>query len=231
VDARKKNIVWRIFSGAAKWVVLVMMPLSLYLVFIYTPLEKIQGLPQKIFYFHVPSAITAFISIYVVAGSGILYLIKKDRKWDIIALSSAEIGLVFATLVLITGPIWARPIWGTWWTWDAPLTLMLTLWFILVAYKMLRTYSGSGLQGARYSAVLGIIGAIDVPLIRVAVVKLRTLHPKPVLRGGGIESSMAITFAICLITFVFLYIHLMSQRMSLEEMRDDVAALKGGETT
>lgn len=217
---------WKIVSGAAKWAVMVMMPISLYLVFIYAPVERTQGLPQKIFYFHVPSAITTFIAIYVVAGAGILYLITRNRKWDIIALSSAEIGLVFSSLVLITGPIWAKPIWGRAWTWDAPLTLMLILWFIFVAYFMLRTFSGSGLQGARYSAVLGIIGAIDVPLIRIAIVKVRTLHPKPVIREGGMESSMALTFGISLLTFVLLYIYFMSMRMSLEEIKDDLAELK-----
>lgn len=226
MKGNKRKTAWGLVSSAAKWVVLVMMPINLYLIFIYSPVERVQGLPQKIFYFHVPSAITAFISIYVVAGAGILYLMKRDRKWDVVALSSAEIGAVFATLVLITGPIWARAIWGTWWTWDAPLTLTLTLWFIFVAYLMLRNYAATGLQGARYSAVLGIIGAIDVPLIRIAVVRLRTLHPKPVVREGGIEPSMALTFAISLITFVFLYIYLMSLRMSLEKMRDDVAAFK-----
>jgi heme exporter protein C len=229
VKGEPRKTAWDVVSGAAKWVVMVTMPVSLYLVFIYSPVEKLQGYPQKIFYFHVPSAITAFISIYVVAGAGILYLVKKDRKWDIVALSSAEIGLVFATLVLITGPIWARPIWGTWWTWDAPLTLTLTLWFIFVAYMMLRTYSSSWLQGARYSAVLGIIGALDVPIIRMAIIRLRTLHPKPVIREGGLEHSMALTFAVSLITFIFLYIYLMSMRMSLEKARDDLAAVKSSD--
>ncbi len=229
MNGKKKNTTWRLVSGAAKWVVLIMFPISLYLVFIYSPVEKLQGVPQKIFYFHVPSGITTFISIYVVAGAGILYLRTRDRKWDIIALSSGEIGLVFATLVLITGPIWAKPIWGTWWTWDAPLTLTLMLWFIFVAYIMLRAYSGNWLQGARYSAVFGIAGAIAVPFIRWAIKNLRTLHPKPVIREGGMESSMALTFFICLITFIFLYIYLMSLRMSLEETRDEAAALKSGQ--
>src|SRR5215467_16386154 len=109
-----------------------------FLVFIYAPIEKMQGVVQKIFYFHVSSAITMFSAFFIVFVASIMYLWKRSDWWDAVALSAAEIGVVFCTLVLITGPIWGRPIWGTWWSWDPTLTLTLVLWLIYVAYLMLR---------------------------------------------------------------------------------------------
>ena len=153
----------RIFHAT---IMCITMNAAIMLIFIYAPTEKMQGIVQKIFYFHVSSAITMFVAFFVVCVASIMYLWKNSDWWDAIALSAAEIGVVFCTLVLITGPLWARPIWGTWWSWDPTLTLTLVLWLIYVAYLMLRieTYDT---RRARFAAILGIIGFIDVldPLV------------------------------------------------------------------
>ncbi len=196
------------------------MVLSLFLVFIYAPTERTQGIVQRIFYFHVSLALTMFVAFFVVFIASIMYLWKQGEQWDHIALGSAEIGTVFCTLVLITGPIWARPIWGTWWTWDPTLTLTLILWLIYVAYLMLRA-DAHDLKRTRFAAVLGIVGFIDVPLIRWSVEKWRTLHPKPVIiqEGGtsGLTPDMLWTFLVCLGAFLLLYLYLLRERVSIAQ--------------
>src|SRR5437879_3001302 len=181
-------------------------------IFAYAPTDKMQGIVQKIFYFHVSLAITMFFAFFVVFVASIMYLWKSSDWWDAVALSAAEIGVVFCTLVLITGPIWGRPIWGTWWSWDPTLTLTLVLWLIYVAYLMLRIDAHDP-KRARFAAILGVVGFVDVPLIRWSVEKWRTLHPKPVLiqEGGttGIESSaMLLTFVFCLGALLLLFFYL-----------------------
>ena len=205
------------------------MTLSLFMVFIYAPTEKVQGIVQKIFYFHVSIAFTMFVAFFFVFIASIMYLWKKTEYWDHIAVSSAEIGTVLCTLVLLTGPIWARPIWGTWWTWDPTLTLTLVLWLIYIAYLMLRT-DAHDLQRARFAAVLGIVGFIDVPLIRWSVEKWRTLHPKPVViqEGGttGLTPDMLLTFMICLGAFLLLYLYLLRERVSIDQSQYTLAVLR-----
>ena len=179
-------------------VVYISMLIAIFLVFIYAPIEKMQGLVQKIFYFHVSSAITMFVAFSIVFVASIMYLWKRSDWWDAVAFS-AEIGVVFCTLVLLTGPIWGRPIWGTWWSWDPTLTLTLVLWLIYVAYLMLRIDVHDP-KRARFAAILGIVGFVDVLLIRWSVEKWRTLHPKPVLiqEGGttGLPSAMLWIFVV-----------------------------------
>jgi len=202
---------------------------AILLVFLYAPTEKMQGIVQKIFYFHVSAAITMFVAFLLVCVASSMYLWKQADWWDAIAFSAAEIGVVFCTLVLITGPLWARPIWGTWWSWDPTLTLTLVLWLIYVAYLMLRleTYAP---QRARFAAIVGIIGFVDVPLIRWSVEKWRTLHPKPVLMqaGGttGLTSAMLLTFLVCLGAFVLLFFYLLRERVSLAQSRHALAVLR-----
>src|SRR6059036_2143557 len=152
----------------------------------FTPLERFQGPAQKIFYLHVPAAWSAMLAMGLVGLWSILYLIVKDARFDRFAAASAEVGTAFSLVMLTTGPIWARPIWGTWWTWDARLTSTLILWLIFVAYLMLRAFSPPGDQAARYAAILGIVGAIDVPIINRSVYWWRTIHPAVlVTREGG----------------------------------------------
>lgn len=202
---------------------------AILLVFIYAPNEKMQGLVQKIFYFHISSSVATFSAFFVVFVASIMYLWRNSDWWDAVAFSAAEIGLVFCTLVLITGPIWARPIWGTWWSWDPTLTLTLVLWLIYVAYLMLRIDAHDP-KRARFAAILGIAGYVDVPLILWSVEKWRTLHPKPVLiqEGGttGLPFTMLLTFVVCLVAFILLFFYLLRERVSIIQSRHAIEVLR-----
>lgn len=168
----------------------------------FTPFEAIQGPAQKIFYVHVSAAWAAFLSFGLVGVLSGLYLWMRDDKLDRLAESSAEVGTVFTTVVLVTGPLWAKPVWGTYWTWDARLTLTLFLWFIFVAYLILRGAVDEPGMRARYSAVLGILGALLVPFIHLSVYMFRTLHPKPIVAKPdrpSLPNEMLITLAICVV--------------------------------
>ena len=148
------------------------------------PMERTMGDVQRIFYYHVPSAWTAFVLFSVNLVASVIYLVKKSTTADAVAVVSAEIGVVFCTVVLVTGPIWARPVWGIWWTWDIRLTTTLVLWLIYVSYLMLRRFSESS-QTPKLAAVLAIFGALDVPLVYFSIWFFRTQHPQPVIGGGG----------------------------------------------
>jgi heme exporter protein C len=157
---------------------------ALYQALIGAPTEQTMGNVQRIFYYHVPSAWTAFILFFINFFASIAYLIWRNTKADIVALVTAEVGVVFCTVVLVTGPIWARPVWGIWWTWDLRLTLTLVLWLIYVSYLVLRRFSSSG-QTPLLAAVLAVFGALDVPLVYFSIWFFRTQHPQPVIGGGG----------------------------------------------
>src|SRR2546422_3329407 len=151
----------------------------------FTPVERLQGPAQKIYYLHVPAAIWAETAMVLVGLGSIFYLFLKDRRLDRFAAASAEVGTVFAAIVLTTGPIWGKPIWGTWWTWDARLTTTLLLWFIYVGYLMLRSSVDDEERAARYAAIIGVVGAIDIPIIHQSVVWWRSLHPESVVLATG----------------------------------------------
>src|SRR5881398_2761183 len=181
------------------------MMLSIGLIFLYVPTDAIEGIPQRIFYFHVPIAWIGMLAFGVMAISGIAYLWKKDERWDWLARASAEIGAVFITLALLTGSIWGRTTWGTWWTWDARLTTTLILWFIYIAYIMLRSYMGRTPASAQAGAVLAIIGFVDVPIIYESVNWWRTLHPQAVLPLGSSPQwppEMLLTLVVAFIIFM-----------------------------
>ena len=204
---------------------------AIYAIFIYAPTEKTEGIIQRIMYLHIPCAWLAFFAFFIVFCSSILFLWKKEREWDIYAHASAEIGVVFCSLVLITGPIWARPIWGVWWVWDARLTSTLVLWLIYVAYLMLRSHSEEGSARARYAAVVGIAGFLDIPIIHFSVLWWRAFHPKPKMItpegiGSGLDDSMIFTLMVSLGAFTLLYFLLMNQRVKLERMKDEIDRIK-----
>src|SRR6478735_8287950 len=157
---------------------------ALYLALEVAPTEQTMGDVQRIFYYHVPSAWTAFLLFLINFLASVAYLIKRNPKIDAVAVVSAEVGVVFCTVVLVTGPLWARPVWGIWWTWDIRLTSTLVLWLIYVAYLMLRRFSTSG-QTPVLAAALAIFGALDVPLVYFSIWIFRTQHPQPVIGGGG----------------------------------------------
>jgi heme exporter protein C len=163
----------------------VLLSFALYEALIGAPTERTMGDVQRIFYYHVPSAWTAFLLFLINFVASIVYLIRRNPKADILALVSAEVGVVFCTVVLVTGPIWARPVWGIWWApGDIRLTTTLVLWLIYVSYLILRRYSTSG-QTPVIAAVLAVFGALDVPLVYFSIWFFRTQHPSPVIGGGG----------------------------------------------
>ena len=193
----------------------------------FTPLEATQGPAQKIFYIHPPSAWVAFLAFGLVGVCSALYLLLKDPRLDRLAASSAEVGVVFTTVVLVTGPIWAKPIWGTWWTWDARLTSTLFLWFIYFGYLVLRSAVPEPGRRARYSAVLGILGALLVPFIHVSVLLFRTLHPKPVVLnpdGPTLPGSMLATLLFSLAVFTLFFFSLVAHRYAQATVADARAA-------
>jgi heme exporter protein C len=206
--------------------VFVAMTAALFLVFVYVPTDREMGAVQRIFYFHVPLAWIAFLAFAIVFVCSIAYLRAGSEKWHRIARSSAEIGFLFTTLVLITGPIWAKPVWGTWWTWDARLTTTLILWFIYIGYLVVGSYTADESRGARFSAVIGIVGFLDVPVVALAIVLWRTQHPEPLVFEGGLAGSMLFTLLVCLGAFTLLFVYLLVQRSSIAAVRDEVKRLR-----
>ncbi|MFA4910988.1 MAG: cytochrome c biogenesis protein CcsA [Desulfobacteria bacterium] len=216
----------RAFLKAFEFITFFMVLLALYAIFIYAPVEKSMGIVQKIFYLHVPSAFLAFFAFFITFIASILYLYKRNHQWDIIASSSAEIGVIFCTIVLITGPIWAKPIWNVWWTWDPRLTTTLILWFIYVAYLMLRGVAGEN-QRSNFSAVFGILGFVNVPITFLAIRLWRTIHPV-VITGKGINISapMKHTLLIAFVAFCLLFFWLLINRIRLEKTRIKAEEIK-----
>lgn len=204
-------------------VALVCMAASLYAALVYAPTDRVQGNVQRLFYMHVPAALTMYVAILVVFIASLLYLQSRDARWDEVAAASGEVGLVFGTIVMVTGPMWAKPIWGAWWTWDARLTSFFILWLIFVAYVMLRTYGGAPDQVARFCAVLGILAFIGMPITHYSVQWFRTMHPEPVIMtegglGGGLTEApgMLPAFFIGLIAALALFANLFALRLRLE---------------
>lgn len=197
---------------------------------LFTPEEATQGLAQKIFYIHAPSAWVAFLAFGIVGVCSVLYLFLKDQRLDLVAASSAEVGTVFTTVVLVTGPIWGKTVWGAWWTWDARLTLTLFLWFIYLGYLVLRGAVAEPGRRARYSAVLGILGALLVPFIHISVYLFRTLHPMPVvLRPGKPElpGSMLVTILASFVVFTIFFFALLARRYAWARLVEARAEQEG----
>ncbi len=203
-----------------------LMVAALCMVFVYVPTEKHTGIIQRIFYFHVPVAWVSFLAFFITFLSSILYLWKREIKWDAIACASVEVGVIFTTLVLITGPIWAKPVWGIWWTWDARLTTSLVLWLIYIAYLLVRSFATEPARAARYSAVIGIVGFIDVPIVFITVNLWRTQHPTAIIFEGGLTPPMLMTLLVCIAAFTVLYILLVIQSAGLKTMEADIKRLR-----
>lgn len=209
-------------------VTMVAMLLALYGAFIASPPEARQGDLFRIFYFHVPLALLTYVAFFVVFVASVLFLWTKSARWDRLARSSAEIGLLFCTLVLATGSLWGRPIWGVWWTWDARLTSTLVLWFIYLAYLMIRSYVDDRSRAARYAAVLGIVGFLDVPVVQFSVNWWRTLHPKATITaslGQSLPPSMQAPFGMSMLAVALLFVYLLVVRQRIETLRDEARAL------
>ena len=201
--------------------------IALYAAFIYAPREAMMGDVQRIFYFHVPAAYVAFLAFAVVFVAGIQYLRTRDLKWDALAHASAEIGVVFCTIALLTGSIWAKPIWGAWWTWDPRLTTTLVLWLIYISYLMLRRAIEEAERRARFAAVVGIVGFVDVPLVFMSIRWWRTIHPVVFkVDSIDVDGQMMVALALGLVAFTLLYAYLLRLRVGLEQLQMRVEGLR-----
>lgn len=189
----------------------------------FTPVERFQGPAQKIFYVHVPSAWCALLAFGIVGVISIFYLWLKEPRLDLLAASAAEVGVAFSAVMLTTGPLWGKPIWGTWWTWDARLTFTLVLFFLFVGYLLLRGAVAEPRQRARFSAVLGIGGLVLIPFIHITVYLFRTLHPAPIIlkpSRPSLPGSMLATLLFSLGVFMVLLVGFLMQRYGLALLRN-----------
>ena len=208
-----------------------LMALTLYMVYFWAPTEQNLGVSQRIFYFHVPLGWIGMVSIIIVAIASLAHLITGKQRWDDLAYSTAELGVIYASLILVTGAIWGKPVWGVWWTWDPKLTTTLVLWFIYVAYLMIRAYGPMGSQGKRFASVIAIIGAIDAPIIYMASIWWRTAHPALNIGPAAAEDEaiastrIYLTLLVSVITFTVMYIALLTERYALRKSESDLDEL------
>ncbi len=226
------KLIGRLAGGAFLPLVAALMVLDLYLIFIHAPVATADHRfnLQRILYFHVGIAWVSLIAFTVIFIASLVYLWKRDDRWDALSHSAAEVGFVFASLVLITGSLWGKGIWDRWWTWEPRLTTMLILWLIYVAYLMLRSFATNPRQAARFSAVLGIIGFIDVPIIYFAANWWRGLHPEvvsgPLAETGSLDPTMRSVMLFTALVFTLLFTYLVKQRMSVRSMEDTLRRAK-----
>lgn len=206
---------------------LLVMAAATYMTMFYAPTEKIMGHVQRIFYFHMGTVLVATIAFTIVFISSIIFLVNRNRKWDIIAYSSAEIGVVFITLTIITGSIWAKPVWGTWWTWDPQLTTTFILWILYIVYLLLRSSSGSSEKRARLSAVFAIIAYIDLPLVYISARVMRGISPVVFgPGGGGIDPKMMDTLLVTFAGFLLFFLAILFERIRIENIKYKLESLK-----
>jgi heme exporter protein C len=217
------------FDRWLPWIVGPAMIAALYCIFLVAPTERDQGIVQRIFYFHVSSAWTMFIAFGTVAVTSGLFLWSGRERWDQLAGAAAEVGVLFCSFVLITGPIWARPIWGTWWQWDPRLTQTVILWTIYVSYLMLRTFGGGEDLVKRWCAVLGIFGVIGIPIIIISVRILPGIHPAVLMTREGntglVDGRMRLALYMTACAFLLLSIWMIHLRARLQRIAESVAAM------
>ena len=213
-------------SSLYSYIVFAAMLGALAAIFLWVPTEKEMGVVQRIFYFHVPSAISAFLAFFLVFIASIQYLRTREEKWDRLALSAAELGVMFGLIVLVSGPLWAKPVWGVYWRWEPRLTTMLITFTIYVAYLMVRDYGAQANQAPRLGAVFGILAFVNVPLVEYSVEMWaadQQLHPP---RNIELAPEMRYTKYICYASFFLLLFRLLAQRMELARMENAVARLR-----
>ena len=196
------------------------------LISVYAPQEKSMGVIQKIFYLHVPLAWVTILAFLVIFVCSILFLAKGNIIYDNIARSSAKIGFIFNSLMLISGSIWAKAVWGVWWTWDPRLTTSLMLWFIYICYLLIRNSNFEEERGAKFAAVIGIIGFADIPVIALSTTLWQTLHPAELIFQGGLTVPMLITLMVCVLGFTLFYILLMTITVSIHRLEGVVLEMK-----
>jgi len=207
-------------------ITLILMLISTYAALIYAPTETVMGDIQRIFYFHMGTVWVATIAFMIVFVASIFYLINGKKKWDVLAYTSAEIGVLFITMTIITGSIWAKPVWGTWWTWDPQLTTTFILWILYIVYLLIRANSGFDEKKAKYSAVFAIIAFIDLPLVYISARVMRGISPVVFgPGGGGIEPKMLNALLITLVSFTLLFILLLIERVKIENLKYQINKL------
>lgn len=216
-------------AGPSGWASLLSLVAAMAAMIFYAPLEKIQGPVQKIMYLHVASATISYVAIGVMAIAGALFLWKGDSRWDRMGRSSAELALLLCAVVMITGPLWARPVWGTFWVWDARLTATLVLFLILLGYFMLRAMV-PGEKGARFASLSAILAMINVPFIKIATEKFRTMHPSGVVKGG-MTMEMGITLTGWMFMLLIVYVHYLGSRLAVAQQEEHVRALEASLAT
>jgi heme exporter protein C len=205
----------------------ILLGLAGYAALFVAPTERTMGLIQRIFSFHVPSAWTGFVAFAITLVASIVYLRTRAARWDWLAVSAAEIGVAFFTVVLVTGPIWAHPVWGIWWTWDARLTSTFVLWVLYVSYLLLRTLIDEPERRAVLSAVFGLFAAFDIPLVYFSIWFFRTQHPQPVIgNGGSLDPRMLRVLLFCWAALLGVLAILLRQRYRLEAVRHEVSELR-----
>jgi len=210
-------------------VVLFLVGAAAYASFYIAPEEKTMHVLQRIFYFHAAAAWAGMTAFFICFVANLLYVWRRDEKWDSLGISSAEVGLAFITVVLITGPIWAKPAWGIYWTWDARLTSTFVLWLLYISYLLLRTLIEEPDRRALLSALFGIFAFIDVPIVFGAIRWWRTQHPAPVIMGGpgsGLEPTMRKVFFFSVLALHALMVFLIAERYRLEKLRTDIELLR-----
>ncbi len=199
-----------------------------YAIFFVAPEEATMGAIQRIFYFHIASGWTAGVAFLLAFAANIAYLAGRAPKWDWLGVASVEVGLAFCTVVLITGPIWAKPVWGIWWTWDARLTSTLVLWLLYVSYLALRSLVEDPRRRAVACAVFGVFAFLDVPLVYFSIRIWRTQHPQPVIAGGegsGLDPVMWQVTVLTMAALMGVMALLVWQRYRLEALRQQTAEL------
>ena len=202
---------------------------ALYMIFLVAPEESTMGEVQRIFYIHMPIAVVALTAYAVAFVASMAYLVKRSRTADDIAYASAEVGFIFCTCVLVTGPLWAKPVWGIWWTWDARLTSTFVLWLLFISYLMLRVYLINPDQAEVLAAVVSIIGFADAVFDYMSIRWFRTQHPQPVMGGGpgsGLDPIMKLTVAVSLGAFLCLFAYLVRQRVALAQTARELGRLR-----
>jgi heme exporter protein C len=210
-------------------ILFVLLAVTAYLAFYYAPVERTMGIIQKIFYLHVSSALSSFVAFAVCFYANLRYVFTRQPKSDWLGVSAAEVGLSFIFVVLITGPIWAHPVWGIWWTWSPRLTLTFVLGLLYVSYLLLRSMIEEPDKRALFSAVFGIFAFLDVPLVYFSIRWWRDQHPTPVIMGGpgsGLEPRMRVSYLLMWGALTGLLILLMNARYKLEALRASVEELR-----
>jgi heme exporter protein C len=208
---------------------LVALAAAAWTIFFYAPTDALQGDVQRIFYLHLASALVAYLCFALVLGGSVAYLARRSPRGDRLARAAAPVGLLFTTVTLVMGSIWARPIWGTWWTWDARLTSTLVLWLIYAGYLLVRKLAAPGASAARLGAVVGIVGFVDVPIVHFSVTWWRTQHPGPVVAstaGPQLPPAMLVTLAVTVVAVLLLGATFVAARWRIESARERLAALR-----